>query len=213
MRVNNSTAIVQNQMPAQPKDVDGLLITVRGKRWWRRFIPFYTDFFKTSFWVDIERLGEVNLEHREIGTSLSLDARFPDGKFAKKILEIPESELLSIEIGGHIRRETEQILVAPTGQTQIIYGPSSSYEILFSYFVVSESAVMGSLFALLISLFILGGTLGGAVLGAWLQPDPVVIQQFALPSDDADIVLTPTPSLLSTPGMASPQPQTDDRPE
>ena len=166
-------------MPAQPKEVDGLRITVRDKRWWRRVIPFYTDYFKTSFWVDIERFEETNPDQYEIsiGTSLTLMAKFPDGKYTSEILDVPESELSNIKVGGHIRKETEELLVAPAGQTQIIYGSTDSYEILFSYFVRSESAVMAGMFALIISLLILGGTLGGAVLGAWLQPDTTVVVQ------------------------------------
>ena len=184
-------------MPAQPKDVDGLRITVRDKRWWRRWIPFYTDYFTTSFWVDIERLKEVNPEHREIsvGTSLTLLARFPDGKFAHGIFEVPESDLSNIEVGKHIRKETDQILVAPPGQTQIIYGPTDSYEILFSYFVVSESSVMAGVFALIISLFVLGGSLGGALLGAWLQSDPTVIVQLPTPLEHTAEVGLETPAL------------------
>lgn len=197
-------------MPSQSYYKDGLRITVRDKRWWRRFVPFYTDFFKTSFWVRFERL-EVNPKGEgaiKLNPSYyDFNALFSDGTYEIEILSVHETDVAEVEVGDHKDIETEQFLVSPPGQTSITWGDPPDDKKLFSYFVVSESSVMASIFALILSVFVLGGTIGGAVLGAWLQPDPVVIQlpPPALATAVDDAMLTPTPSLGVTQEADEPQ--------
>ena len=159
-------------MPAQPVEFDGLRLTIQDKRWWRRWIPFYTDYFRTSFWIDLERFAPAPPSNTLVGTPLEITVVFSDDRSANAA----RFALPALAVGEKVRHETSNILISPPGQTTLILGhPQSQFHTLFSYHAVSESAIMASLFALLISSVVLIGTLGGAIIGAQCQPSPVKV--------------------------------------
>jgi hypothetical protein len=187
-------------MPKDYLEKDGLRIEIRDRVRWRRIVPFYTDYFKTSFDVVIERYDpESPPDRRYLGSVLWLSVLFSDER-AAYVLEAPTEQFPRV-VGEKLVLSTKNILVAPPGQTKIIYGNPSNHDILFSYFVRSESSIMASAFGLFVAGMILVGSLGGAIINAQCQPSPVnVVGPVAV------VTATTEPTETATPIPPTPRP-------
>lgn len=177
-------------MPARRVvQVNGLRFKVSPGYWLRRWtrFPFFFESHNASFRIDITRVAES----QEPWPSIPFEVEFADGRSIRAVsLPLP-----ALEINQHVRVDTEQIYIPFPGQTHLRI-PSAGLQFrLYSYHVRREEALWIAVLSPLLLILIGAITLGGSVLGAYIERggQPTINNIITLPT-------AVTPSTLDTSG-------------